>query len=527
MDDSEKTREPLLAELAAHRALVDGLLRGIALIDGEGHCLFANPAFATMCGVAAPQDVIGQQMSKFIATEEHARLATYREARLSGGDAPSRYEFQGRRLDGTPVWVEALVSVIDWQGCPTRLFTCIDITERRQAEDEVKQLEAQLRQTQKMEAIGAFASGIAHEFNNTLLHVVMAYIGLAESEIPLSSPAQSYLGEVDAALERVKDLLQQMLTFSRQTTTAYEPLDFAALVQDALRFFRVSIAKTIAIREHIAEEPLTVLADSTQLHQILMNLFANAEYAMRDIGGCLEVRVEALELAATSAAVKPDWPVGAYVRLIVRNTGPGMPAEVREHIFEPFYTTKAMGEGTGMGLAIVHGIVTSHGGRIAVDSQLGEGTTFTIYLPRHAGTAAPAEAVGTPSAGLGRILLVDDEPSLTRVMAGALTRLGYQMVSHTDPEAALAAFEAQPHLFDLLITDQSMPRMTGVQLADQVRQIRADLPIILCTGFSHTIDEAKSWQTDFDAFCMKPLRMQELSEIIQQVFLRRRRMVSE
>ncbi|ETX01465.1 MAG: hypothetical protein ETSY2_37200, partial [Candidatus Entotheonella gemina] len=296
MDDNAKTREQVLAELAAHRTLVEGTLWGIAVIDEQGHCLFANPAFAVMCGVATPEDIIGQQMLVFIAPEELSRLAAYGEARLSGGTAPSRYEFQGRQLDGTPVWVEALVSMIDWEGQSTRLFTCIDITERRQAEDEVKQLQAQLLQTQKMEAIGTFASGIAHEFNN-ILNVVMAYIGLAESEIPFDSPAQSYLAEVDSALQRAKELLNQMSTFSRQTATAYAPVDFAALVQDALRFFRVSITKTIDIREHISEEPLMVLADSTQLHQILMNLFANAEYVMRRTGGRLEVRLERVERA--------------------------------------------------------------------------------------------------------------------------------------------------------------------------------------------------------------------------------------
>ncbi len=330
--------------------------------------------------------------------------------------------------------------------------------------------------------------------------------------------------EVDSALQRAKDLLNQMSTFSRQTTTAYQPLDLAALVQDALRFFRVSITKTITIGEHIAEEPLTVLADSTQLHQILMNLFANAEYVMRRTGGCLEVRLQGVDIAETDALAKAELPAGAYACLMVRDTGPGMLAEVRERIFEPFYTTKAVGEGTGMGLAIVHRIVTNHGGAIAVDSKLGEGTTFAIYLPRQVETAAESSDVAAPtSVGLGCILLVDDEPALTRGLSGVLTRLGYQVIPHTKPEAALAAFEAQPHYFDLLLTDQAMPGMTGVQLASQVRQMRADIPVILCSGFSHTIDDVRSREMDFDAFCMKPMRIQELSEIIQQVLLRRRR----
>ncbi|WP_089719565.1 hybrid sensor histidine kinase/response regulator, partial [Candidatus Entotheonella palauensis] len=516
MDDNAKTREQVLAELTAHRALVEGTLWGIAVIDEQGHCLFANPAFAVMCGAATPEDIIGQQMLVYIAPEELSRLAAYGEARLSGGTAPSRYEFQGRQLDGTPVWVEALVSMIEWEGKPTRLFTCIDITERRQTEDEVKHLQAQLLQTQKMEAIGTFASGIAHEFNN-ILNVVMAYIGLAESEIPFENPAQSYLAEVDSALQRAKDLLNQMSTFSRQTTAAYAPVDFAALVQDALRFFRVSLTKTIDIREHISEEPLMVLADSSQLHQILMNLFANAEYVMRRTGGCLEVWLERAEVAETQAAVKADIPAGAYVCLKVRDTGPGMTTEVQERIFEPFYTTKAVGEGTGMGLAIVHSIVTNHGGIITVDSHLDEGTTFAIYLPGYV-EAAPesSDVAAEPPGRLGCVLLVDDEPALTRGLASALTRLGYQVVFHVDPESALAAFEAQPHHFDVLLTDQAMPGMTGVQLADRVRQIRPDIPVILCSAYSHTIDDIQDQETGFDALCRA---IREIDNVRQGLWL--------
>ncbi|PON14818.1 hypothetical protein C2W62_27070 [Candidatus Entotheonella serta] len=640
MDNSEKTHGQLLAELAVHQSLVEGSLQGIAIISDEGHCLFANPAFAAMCGVDAPIDIIGQPISPFIAPEELSRLAAYGEARLRGEVAPSRYELQGRQLDGTPIWVELFVSMIDWEGRPTRLLMCIDITERRQAEEamrarevqirlivdnvplliayldqsrcfcfvnqtfadwlgltpevvigrhakdvlgetaylnvagymdevllgqtvafklemnyasgvryvsaryvphsdahgrvqgffalvmdmtDIKQLQKQLVQKQKMEAIGTFASGIAHEFNN-ILNVVMAYIGLAEGELPFESPVQSYLGEVDAALQRAKDLLNQMATFSRQMPTAYKPLDMAALVQDALRFFRVSITKTIDIREHIAAAPLMVLADSTQLHQILMNLFVNAEYAMRLTGGCLEVCLEGMDRAEVDGAVQAELPAGAYVCLRVRDTGPSMLPEVREHIFEPFYTTKAVGEGTGMGLAIVHSIVTTHGGAIAVDSKLGEGTTFAIYLPRYVeATAKPKDVAGPTPVGLGCILLVDDEPALTRGMAKALTQLGYQGGTYTEPEAALDAFETQPHHFDLLLTDQAMPGMTGIQLAEHVRQIRADLPAILCSGFSHTIEDVQSWEMSFDAFCMKPLRIQELAEIIRQVLVRRQR----
>ncbi len=350
------------------RLIVDNVPVLIAYVDRTRHLRFINQTLERWLGMT-PEKALHQHVQEVLGESAYLTVNSYIDEVLEGRAVS--FELEMPYANGNRYVNSRYVPHVDDREVVQGFFALIvDLTE-------VKRLEAQLLQTQKMEAIGTFASGIAHEFNN-ILNVVMAYIGLAESELPLGSPAQSHLAEVDIALERAKDLLKQMLTFSRQAATAYEPLDFTLLVQDALRFFRVSISKNIHIRQYIAEESLTVMADSTQLHQILMNLFANAEYVMRDTGGCLEVRLETLDIAADDMAVTPDLPPGSYVHLSVRDTGAGIPLEVQEHIFEPFFTTKSVGEGTGMGLAIVHGIVTSHGGMITADSEPGEGAVFAI-----------------------------------------------------------------------------------------------------------------------------------------------------
>jgi CheY-like chemotaxis protein len=261
------------------------------------------------------------------------------------------------------------------------------------------------------------------------------------------------------------------------------------------------------------------LANANQLHQVLMNLCANAEYAMRETGGILEVGVDAVEIDAAVAASPPALPPGWYVRVRVRDTGAGIPVDVVDRVFEPFFTTKGIGEGTGMGLAIVHGIVTSHGGAMAVDSTLGEGTTFTLYLPQMAQDPAPPAAPPAPVVpqGKGRLLLVDDEEVLARLGQALLERLGYEVAAYTSSLAALEAFQAEPSRFDLIITDQTMPVMSGATLVAELRHIRPDIPIILCTGFSHLMNAEKAEALGVDAFVLKPGVTQELAATIQQV----------
>ena len=387
---------------------------------------------------------------------------------------------------------------------------------------ERQRLTEELRQVQKMEAVGRLAGGVAHDFNN-ILAAMIGYTELATHNIPASSPAWYQLEEVLRAGQRAKALIQQILTFSRRTDQAHTPVQLPRLVEEALALLRASLPSTVEIRQHINLEVGTVLADSTQLHQVVLNLCANAEYAMRQTGGVLDVCLEAVEVDTLLAAQHPTLHLGPHVRLTVRDTGQGMPPDVVERIYDPFFTTKAVGEGTGIGLSVVHGIVLNHGGTITVESQVGQGTAFMIYLP-----CIPCDIAGEVQEeeplpyGHGRLLFVDDEPALVRLGHAVLTQLGYDVTAYISSVEALAAFQAAPHHFDLVITDYTMPQMTGDALSRALRRLRPDIPIILETGFSHTIDAEQAAALGIDAFLLKPWTVRELARTIAQVLAQRR-----
>jgi signal transduction histidine kinase len=391
---------------------------------------------------------------------------------------------------------------------------------------ERKRLEAQLRQAQKMEAIGTLAGGIAHDFNN-ILTAILGYTELALGDIRQESSAWNYLHEVRKAGLRAKTLVQQILTFSRRTEQPRMLVQLPLLIKEALALLRASLPSTIEIRQAITQEVDPVLADPTQLHQVLLNLCANAAHAMRETGGRLEVRLEAVDVDEEVTAQHPELQPGPYVCITVTDTGHGMTPEVMDHMFEPFFTTKAPGEGTGMGLALVHGIVTSHGGAVTVASVIGQGTTFRVYLPRNTDrprNAAPQE--GTPRTAAPpsaeRVLFVDDEAALVSLGEAILKHLGYDVVACTSSAEALAVFREAPQRFDLVITDQIMPHLTGEELAQAVRRLHPDMPIILCTGFSLGMHAERAQELGIDALLLKPLAMQELAQTIRHVLALRR-----
>jgi CheY-like chemotaxis protein len=359
------------------------------------------------------------------------------------------------------------------------------------------------------------------------LAAVIGYTELALGDLSRLSPAWDKLQAVLRAGTRAKALVQQILTFSRRTEGTHIPVQLPQLLQESLILLRASLPSTVEIRQHINPESGSILADATQIHQIMLNLCANAEYAMRETGGILDVRLEAVEVDAALATTYPALHPGPYVRLTIQDTGPGIPSDVVERIYEPFFTTKEIGEGTGIGLAVVHGIVANHGGMIVVESQQGQGAIFTIYLPRieqDSESGAPEEA--SLAQGKGRILFVDDEAELVRLGSTALAQLGYEVVAHTSSVEALAAFQAAPQHFDLVITDYTMPQMTGEALVHTLRRLRPDLPIILGTGFNHTMDAERARALGIDAFLMKPWMVRDLAHTIQQVFARRQGLVS-
>ncbi|MEE9146672.1 MAG: PAS domain S-box protein, partial [Candidatus Tectomicrobia bacterium] len=441
--ERKHAEEALREQEAQYRTLVEGSIEGISMIDRSGRCLFANDALAEIWGYAQPAELLNQNLrTLFPAPHERDRLLKYRQARMRGEPAPCRYEFQGQKKDGALIWVERLRSDITWHGEPAILVTYIDITERKQAEQERQGLEDQLRQSQKMEAIGTLAGGIAHDLNN-MLGAIVGYTELATYDMPPDHPSRANLQHVLTAGNRVKDLVQQILAFSRQSAPQRHPVQLHRIVNDALGLLRASLPTTIEIRQTLGRDTETILADATQLHQVMMNLCVNAEHAMRDTGGTLDIRVETVDVDVALATVHPALHLCPHVQLTIQDTGHGMTPEVLKRIFDPYYTTKKVGEGTGLGLSVVHGIVANHDGVITVQSRPGAGTTFAMYFPRidppQTADRPPSEDAAIPQ-GHGRILFVDDEEALVYLGQAMLERLGYEVVTRSNSLEALEAF---------------------------------------------------------------------------------------
>ncbi|MGE5303648.1 MAG: ATP-binding protein [Alphaproteobacteria bacterium] len=386
---------------------------------------------------------------------------------------------------------------------------------------ERERVEEQLRQAQKMEAIGTLAGGIAHDFNNILMTMIN-HAEFAANALGDNNSAHYHLEKVLTGGRRARDLIRQIILFSRQSPEERKPVRLDLLVNEVMALIRASLPSNIDIRENLNPDAGTVVADTTQLHQVLMNLGANAERAMREKGGVLEVRVDGVEVDENLAAANPELRTGPYVLLSVRDTGHGIEPEVIKRIFEPFFTTNDVGQGAGMGLAVVHGIVAKHGGAVTVESTPGVGTVFNIYLPRVDHKPEHEQPVEEPvPRGTERVLYVDDEPDLVDVVQEGLQDLGYEVLGKTNGTEALETFRAMPDRFDLIITDQTMPDITGDALAREFRRIRPDIPIILCTGFSHVVDGDNAEAMGIDAFCLKPLRAREISLTIRRVMAQR------
>ncbi|MBF0474748.1 MAG: response regulator [Deltaproteobacteria bacterium] len=382
--------------------------------------------------------------------------------------------------------------------------------------EENKRAEQKLRQAQKMEAIGTLAGGIAHDFNN-ILGAIMGYTQLAMTEASPGTQLYIFLREVFNAGLRAKDLIKQILTFSRQSEQSKQPFLIGTVIKEAIKLLRASLPATIEIQQNISHQVGPVLGDPTQIHQVLMNLCANASQAMADKGGVLGISLE--EVAVTpEQAGSMGLGAGEYVRLRVSDTGPGIAAEIIDRIFEPYFTTKGIGEGTGLGLSTVLGIVELHGGVVKLHSEPGTGSTFSIYLPRHFSDTKQVTTVQEPmESGAEKILLIDDEKSLAEMVARMLKRLGYQVTMRTSSLEALELFRFQPDRFDLVITDQTMPQMTGMDLAKKILGIRPDIPIILCTGFSSAVTSDTIKAVGIHGLLMKPIIMEELAKTIRTI----------
>lgn len=392
-----------------------------------------------------------------------------------------------------------------------------DISLRKKAEEEKRKLEDQLKQMQKIEAVGTLAGGIAHDFNN-ILSSLIGYTDLALQDTPEDTIAHSNLQQVLIAGSRAKELIKQILTFSRGTDQGQKPIEVVPIVKEVLKMLRSSIPITIEIRQNIEAASSMVMANPTQIHQVLVNLCTNAAHAMRESGGILEVSLTDVDINSDSMTDYGLLKQGKYLKLTVKDNGCGMSKEVADRIFEPFFTTKDVDKGTGMGLSVVHGIVESHKGRITVESTEQQGSIFTVFLPKI--EAVNIQENGSTEIAVGhgeRILIVDDEKQIVDMMTQTLERLKYTVIAKTNSIDALETFSASPDRFDLVITDYAMPGMNGKQLTKKLMSIRPDIPIILCTGFSEDIDAAKAESMGLKGFLMKPVVREEIAEIIRNI----------
>jgi PAS domain S-box-containing protein len=476
-----------------------------------------NPAAERMFGFTK-EEILGNAGYQLIVSAAARPYVEEVFGRIASGESISTLASENITKDGKTI-------LCDWFAAPLKSAngSCIgimamaqDVTERKQGEVTRARLEAQLRQSQKMEAIGTLAGGIAHDFNN-ILAAIIGYCELALMDLPGDSKTTTRLNEVLKAGNRAKELVRQILTFSRQAEHDLKPIKVQPIIEEALKLLRASLPSSIDIRQNIEPAAPSILGDPTEIHQVVMNLGTNAWHAIKERDGVLEVRLTSLEIDTDFAAAH-DLKPGPHIHLSVSDSGCGMDRATVERIFEPFFTTKPPGSGTGLGLAVVHGVIKKHGGAITVYSEPAKGTIFNLYWPVHDRDVAPAMPRPNviPRGAGERILFVDDEESLASLGKSMLERLGYRVTTEISSVKALKLFAGQPGGFDLVITDQTMPNMSGVDLAKALLEIRPELPVILATGYSTAINPEKAHALGIRELLLKPNTAQSLGEAIRR-----------
>ena len=480
----------------------------VLITNSAGTIEYVNPALERITGYAS-DELIGRNPR--ILKSGLQKPVFYKELwnTISKGE-PWQGCFINRRKCGTHYSAEAvIVPVTDGTGS-----ICNYVGIKRDVTQE-NHLQRQLIQSQKMEAIGTLAGGIAHDFNN-ILSAILGYAELAVYEMPEDSPGRHDVAEVIKAGNRAKDLVRQILTFSRKTEQDFKSIDIAPLLKEALKFLRASLPSTIDIRTHISAENARVLCTPTMIQQILMNLCTNAAQAMKDSGGILDVSLTKTEIEAADIKQHPELRPGPHLCLTVGDTGPGIEPDLLARIFDPYFTTKEKGEGTGLGLSVVHGIIQALKGSVQVDSCPDSGAIFHVFLPCAASEDEPTVIQPIALAtGNERILLADDEAVLAEMGKQMLEHLGYRVTVRTDSSDALNTFQSHPQDFDLVISDRTMPRMTGFELAERIKTIRPDIPIILCTGYSDELEVERATALGISRMVMKPLGMNELADAVR------------
>lgn len=512
------------ARLAAERALRESEEKfakafragphGLTISELEtGRYLDVNQGFEETFGYSR-EEVIGRTSAELQIWNDLGDRDRLTEQLRKDGEVRG-LELVFRHRSGRPIQGRCSCELIELAGRPCIVMVTEDVTAQREADRSRLELENQLRQAQRLDALGQLAGGIAHDFNN-ILTGVMAYTELALMEVHRPAEVKKHLTEVRKAGERAKELVKQILAFSRQQKQERKPVRMHTSMREAVKLLRSTLPRTIGIESDIASSAPVVLADLTQVHQVLLNLGTNAAHAMRGRAGRLTVGLCTVEVTAGDPAFPAALRPGRHAMITVSDTGHGMDEAVRARIFEPFFTTKAPGEGTGLGLSVVHGIIEDHDGVIAVESRPGEGTTFRLFFPEHVSPESePVTAMAAAPKGHGqRILFIDDEKMVADVVGRLLTRLGYRASTYTDPEAALAAFAAEPGAFDLIFTDLTMPGITGVEVARRARELRPEIRVIMATGYtgSWTAENLRSF--GISALVQKPLTPDSLAEVV-------------
>ena len=427
-------------------------------------------------------------------------------------------EWEITRSDGKKKWLSISTSIVkDEKNTVHVMAVMIDITDRKKAEKEKERLEAQLCQVHKMEAIGTMAGGIAHDFNN-ILAIIMGNADMALLNIPKDNPAMECIETILDSSYRARDLVSQILTFTRQANHKAKPINIIQATEESLKLLRSTIPTSVEIRKKFELDEGCIIADPTQFHQLMINLCTNAVQAMHN-KGVLELSLTEVNLTDQDLSNQLGKKPGEYIRLSLTDTGEGIDPAIIDRIFDPFYTTREVGQGTGVGLSIVHGIVESYSGFITVKSELGKGSAFHVFFPKAEEMPIDddIEESRTLPTGNERILFVDDEKLIAKMFGTMIERLGYKVTTMTRSPEALKTFKSQPDDFDLIITDMAMPDLTGKDLATELLKIRPDIPIILCTGYSSIISKESAKEMGIREFCMKPIDWKQLATTVRKV----------
>ncbi|QTA78331.1 Two component system response regulator/histidine kinase [Desulfonema limicola] len=506
----KKTEASLRENEKKYRGYIENAPYGVFVADALGKYIEVNNAACQITGYSI-DELSHMNIPDLIHKDFKEQGRKHFQEVMDKGRAVGELRFL--RKDGSEM--EMLVEAVKISDNRFIAF-CKDLEEKKQAEAAKMLLESQLRQAQKMESIGTLAGGIAHDFNN-ILSSVIGYTELTIDDLPVGSVARRNLSSVLKAGERAKSLVSQILTFSRQSEQVHIPVQIHIIVKEALKLIRSSLPATIEIHQRITDSGY-VMADPTQIHQVVMNLCTNAFHAMQDTGGVLTATLSQKQVNKINSAQYPELAWDNYVVLCIKDTGCGMKQDLLERIFDPYFTTKEKGKGTGLGLAVVHGIIKAHRGTIKVKTYPGKGSSFCVWLPTIT-VVQNEKADAEPQQLIGRehILIVDDEIDIIQMEQQMLERLGYKVTAFTDSLKALEAFSAAPLDFDVIVTDMTMPGITGYLLAKEMIRIRSNIPIILCTGFSEQIDEKKAEAAGIKKYIIKPAARNDLAKALREV----------